>query len=503
MKKIIISSLSVLLLIIMLASPAVVAFTPYEGYTYDVWSSSVPSPVGYLPEKTITGKDLGIGDFSNPSDMYDNKDTKELYILDADKNRVVVLDYNFNLLRVLDKFTMADGTSAAFNTPEGITVDKQGNIYICDTKNKRILKFDKNQKEVLTITLTREKSEILRENYVFYPQKLVVGVNGELYCVAEGTIEGMAKFDPDGTFKGFFGSPKISATADIILENFWRQFMTEAQIENRARILSIEYSNLYMRKDGFMFACVRNSADSQGQVVRLNFHGDNTLSADNRALKSLALPNLYGDYEVASSIQTGMRDNIFVDICIDEEKDYINVLDREYKRVFQYDSDGNLLFIYGANGDQLGAFNDPVALDVINGKHIVLDMKKGNLTVFGVSEFGEKVHTAVDVFNSGNYDAALEPWEEVLKYNANYDFAHVGIGKVYYNLRNFEKAKEHFYLAEDRGNYSKAFREYRSELIKKNFGIIVVIIILIPVILFISKKIRLKLKEKKIGKGEK
>lgn len=503
MKKKFILSLSVLLLIVMLLAPAAVAFTPYEGYTYDVWSHSVPSPVGYLPETTLNGKELGIGDLLNPSDMYDNKNTKELYILDAGNNRIVVLDYNLKLVRVLDKLTMKDGKAASFDTPEGLTVDKNGNIFICDTKNKRIVKFGPDQKELLTITLTKEKSDILRENYVFYPQKVVVGLNGELYCVAEGTIEGMAKFDANGDFKGFFGSPKISLTADVILENFWRQFMTEQQIENRARILSIEYSNIYMREDGFMFACVRNSADFQAQVVRLNFHGDNTLTAANRALKSLALPNLYGDYEVDRNVQTGMRDNIFVDICIDEEKNYINVLDREYKRVFQYDADGNLLFIYGAYGDQLGAFDDPVALDIINGKHVILDMKKGNLTVFGASEFGKKVHNAVDVFNSGNYDAALEPWEEVLKYNANYDFAHVGIGKVYFNLRNFKKAKDHFFLAEDRDNYSKAFREYRSEVIKDNFGIVVLIIVLIPFLIFISKKIKAKVLEKKNGKGEK
>lgn len=502
MKKKFILSLSVLLLIVMLLAPAALAFTPYEGYTYDVWSKSVPSPVGYLPEGTINGKDLGIGDFSNPSDMYDNKNTKELFILDAGNNRVVVLDYNLEVLRVLDKLTMKNGTSASFDNPEGITVDNEGNIYICDTKNKRIVKFGPDQKELLTITLTKEKSDILRENYVFYPQKVVVGLNGELYCVAEGTIEGMAKFDSNGNFKGFFGSPKIKNTADVILENFWRQFMTEKQIENRARILSIEYSNVYMRKDGFMFACVRNSADFQGQVVRLNFHGDNTLTEANRALKSLSLPNLYGDYEVSGHLQTGMRDNIFVDICIDEENNYINVLDREYKRVFQYDADGNLLFIYGAHGDQLGAFDDPVALDIIDGKHVVLDMKKGNLTVFGASEFGKKVHTAVDVFNSGNYDEALAPWEEVLKYNANYDFAHVGIGKVYFNLRDFKNAKNHFFLAEDRDNYSKAFREYRSEVIKNNFGIVVLIIVLIPLLIFVFKKVKAKAQAKKNGKGE-
>ena len=352
----------------------------------------------------------------------------------------------------------------------------------------------------MTVTLTRDKYEILRENYVFYPQKVVVGVNSELYVVAEGTIEGMAKFDPEGNFKGFFGSPKIGLSAMVVLENFWRQFMTEAQIENRVRLLSIEYSNVYMRQDGFMFACVKNTEDNQGQVVRLNFHGDNTLSAANRALQSLKLPNLYGDYEFVDNA-TAKRVNIFVDICIDEEKQYINILDREYKRVFQYDADGNLLFIYGANGDQLGAFDDPVAIDVINGKHIVLDMKKGTITIFGISEFGGKVHNAVDVFNSGDYEAALEPWNEVLRYNANYDFAHVGIGKVYYNLRNFAKAKEHFYLAEDRGNYGKAFREYRSEVIRDNFGLIALVIVLIPAAMFVVKKVK-QFRAGKKGKGE-
>ena len=36
---------------------------PYESYNYNYWEEAVPAPAAYIPERTLTGKELGVGDF--------------------------------------------------------------------------------------------------------------------------------------------------------------------------------------------------------------------------------------------------------------------------------------------------------------------------------------------------------------------------------------------------------------------------------------------------------
>lgn len=47
-----------------------------------------------------------------------------------------------------------------------------------------------------------------------------------------------------------------------------------------------------------------------------------------------------------------------------------SVLDSKRGRVFTYDSQGNLLYIFGGRGDQKGQFNQPCAL-IYNGDEIL------------------------------------------------------------------------------------------------------------------------------------
>jgi len=81
----------------------IAAAEPYEGYTYNSYGERVPSPNGYLPSKVIQGINLGIGHFKNPADIvtdqYDN-----LYILDSGNQRIVILDSEFNLKKVINQF---------------------------------------------------------------------------------------------------------------------------------------------------------------------------------------------------------------------------------------------------------------------------------------------------------------------------------------------------------------------------------------------------------------
>ena len=65
-----------------------------------------------------------------------------------------------------------------------------------------------------------------------------------------------------------------------------------------------------------------------------------------------------------------------------------SVLDSKRGRVFTYDSQGNLLYIFGGRGDQKGQFNQPCAL-IYNGDEIlVADRSRNSVQVF--AQFCEK-----------------------------------------------------------------------------------------------------------------
>src|SRR5699024_11175196 len=129
-------------------------------------------------------------------------------------------------------------------------------------------------------------------------------------------------------------------------------------------------------------------------------------------------------------------------------------------------------FVFGGAGNQLGLFTYPVAVESLDQRVYVLDMRKNNITVFKRTTFGEYVHTAVDLFQKGRYDEAIEPWEEVLRRDGNYWFAYIGIGNALMNKGEFKEAMEYFKFNHRRG-YSRAFKEYRAQVLKDNFELIV------------------------------
>ena len=178
----------------------------------------------------------------------------------------------------------------------------------------------------------------------------------------------------------------------------------------------------------------------------------------------------------------------FVDLVVDENG-FINALDYTFGRVFQYNQDSELLTIFGGLGSQLGLFKTPVAIESINGKIMVLDAGKNNITLFAPTEFGQAVHTAVKLYDDGLYEESIEPWLEVLKRNSNYELAYIGIAQAMMRIGNYEEAMKYYKLGYDREGYSKAFREYRTEVLRENFSLVMFFMLLIIVLiqLFLKK----------------
>jgi len=89
--------------------------------------------------KYTGGYGWGESQFDNPSDVYANP--LSVYVCDKNNHRIERFDKDLNFIWQL--YTRNSDTSAQrFGYPMGCAVSSQGDLYILDSENKRIIKFD-------------------------------------------------------------------------------------------------------------------------------------------------------------------------------------------------------------------------------------------------------------------------------------------------------------------------------------------------------------------------
>ena len=329
--------------------------------------------------------------------------------------------------------------------------------------------------------------EVFDDSYTYAPYKIVIGINGAAYVISRGCLDGILEFDVEGNFVRFFGAPKVQLSLGDYVNIYWRKiyrsFGGSDVDEIFVTYVPTEFENLDIDEKGFIFSTVIANEASTNEASKLNFTGSNTLNPTSKSTKKINdnLSSNYGDLQTLPN-----ADNNFVDIVVDDNG-FFSLLDKKLSKIFEYDAEGNLVFVYGGKGQQMGTLEDPSAMAKLGDKTIVIDQTTCAITVYKLSDYGSILH-------------------EVLKYNATFDLAHVGIGKVYYADGKNKEAMEEFRLANDRENYSKAFALYREDVIKENFNFIAILLIVLIVAFFvwskIIKKILIRRKEENEDGGE-
>ena len=449
MKKLI----SFLLLIFLLAASLSAVFAadvyygdiPYIPYIYNEMGTPVAAPAAYIPDKTLTGHDLGVGPLKDPTDVFFHPDGK-VYIVDSGNSRVIILDKTFQLIKVVDRFENS-GNQESFKNPEGVYVTRNG-IFIADTGNGRIVHLDDELK--LIAIYGKPLIDMLDANYNYSPQKIAVDYAGRMYVIARGINQGLLQMDSEGMFMSFLGAPRVSVNiADLL----WKRISTDAQKERMVKFVPTEYNSLFIDKKGFIYTT--SNSNSVKPVSRLNSLGQNVLRATGN---NYPKGDLYNP-------------TAFVDIAVSNNGIY-SVLDSMMGRVFSYDEDGQLLYVFGSMGGQKGTFRSPSAIEFVDDRILVLDKFTGKLNVFAKSIFGITLENAIILHRKGKYDEAEMTWKEVLRQCSNYDIAYVGLARIDIQKGRYGDALKKLSAIGDRHYYSKAFKEYRSLVIRKNFTVI-------------------------------
>jgi len=447
----------VIFILILAITVPVLADVPYRGFTYGYWDNPAPAPAAYVPIKSISAWhiDPDLGNFNMPQDVFVDRNN-HIYLMDTGNNRIVVFDENLNLITVIDSFVM-DGIAHTFNRPQGIFVTDNLDIYIADTENRRIVTLDKYG-SFLRIN-TGPDFDVIEDDFPFFPLKVNVDLAGRQFVITRGVFEGIMRFDTRGQFTGYFGTIRVTVSP---LDWFWRLMATPEQRARQMLFIPTEFTGMSIDEHGFIFTT--NVDTGLGNAVqRLNPSGDDVLANfTNQRIHGTQNYREMGMFSGPSE---------FVDITVRGNGMY-TALDANRGRVYTYDSEGNLLYVFGGTGNVLGMQRIPVAIAAINDTIIVLDQLRGELTFFEPTEYGRLINEAIALRYDGNEAEAVKLWHRVLELDQNHNLAMVGIGKSLLAAGENREAMRYLRRGMSIEYFSVAFRRYRSEVLRANFNFI-------------------------------
>ncbi|MBR6390046.1 MAG: hypothetical protein IKS16_01775, partial [Lachnospiraceae bacterium] len=315
-------------------------------YTYnlDYWGDVQDSPDFYTVSKVFTSSELGLDvKMKAPEGLFSYGDS--LYVCDTGNNRIIELKRvtaeKFDVVRIIDSFKGDSNTS--FNAPSDIAISEEGNFFIADRGNGRILKLDPDFN--LILKFDKPVDNTLDPSITFQPNKIVIDTAERVYCIATGINKGLIKYEPDGTFSGFVGATKV--TYDF-LDYIWKKFATQAQRAQMENFVPTEYDNVYMDHEGFVYACTGAvtredlRAEKADAVRKINLMGNDIL------VRNGEWP-IYGDIHMGSG--GGYEGpSYFSDVTV-FPNDIFVCLDRNRGRCFGYDDQGHMVFAFGGNGN--------------------------------------------------------------------------------------------------------------------------------------------------------
>ncbi len=339
--------LLVTLALVMALMPLASAIEPYTTYTYAKDGTPRQSPTVYTPVRNVDSKYMGLEvPLSDPRDIHVDENGN-VYIVDMGNDRVVVLDKSYAVKFIIKDFVNDNGVPDEFTNPQGIFVDDEY-VYVCDTDANRLVIFDLDGNFVRI--LGRPTSALFGEDSIYKPIAVAVDQYDRIFVISSSNYQGVIVLTEDGQFTGFIGAQAVTYDAWAII---WRAFQTDEQRKNSAQNIPTEYNNITVDEDGFIFATssnikapnqyaqLRSKSDKYSPVRMLNAAGDEIM-------------NRLGYFAPSGEVNV-TRDNLsrIVDVAVGPEKTW-SIIDDKRQKVYTYDDNGNLLFAFGDAGAQLG-----------------------------------------------------------------------------------------------------------------------------------------------------
>lgn len=415
-------------------------------YTHDDMMNYIRTQDAYLPQQTITSLGLNAAE-----DMFID-DNNMMYIADTGNKRIV--KYDIPSGQMAEEFSYPE-----FQTPKGIYVQKNGTVYVADSKAKAVFVFDKNWE----LTGKLEKPQVPAFGDTAYePSKVAVDESGNIYIVGEGVYNGVIQMSESGEFLGFFAVNK----ADLnLFQKIQTLVFTREQLSRLLNRNPTTFANVALDYRGIVYTVTLG--DNEDPIKKHKTNGSN-MFAD----------TVYGFSDISD---VWVDDNLL--IYASSKRGYIDVYTPEGEWLFEFGS-------YVSNMDVAGLYSALSTLAVDQNGYIwTIDGIKGYVQSYAPTAYAQKVYEAIDLYDGGHYEEALLIWDEVLAMNQMSVVAHDGIGKAYMSQYEFEDAMEHFEVAGNHELYSEAFWELRNVWLQNYLPYLLIFVVVLYLAVTIGGKL--------------
>ncbi len=400
------------------------ALTPYRTWALGPRGRLYLTQDAYIP---LTEIELPI---NAAEDLFITPDG-QIYIADTGNGRI---------LRLQNEQAAAEYGKGLLEKPTGVFVDEDGLIYVADAGKNQVVILDAAGN--LIHEFGRPSEPLFGRRAEFLPRKLVVDARKNIYVISEASVNGIVQMNNTGQFIGYFGANTAEMSLKMILQ---RMFLTREQLEQFIRNEAASPSNIAIDRRSLIY----------------------TVTAGTSPRKSIRKFTIAGKNIFPDTVASAN----FRDVHISDEG-LLTAVDANGV-IYEYVENGALLFLFGApdQGEQRrGTLRNPTGIARYGERLYVLDKDKNALSVFQTTAFARLVHEGVRRYVEGFYTEAKPYFEEVLNFNGSFIMTYQAIGDAYFKEGKYADALTAYRYAEDRKGYSEAFWELRNAVLQRHLA---------------------------------
>jgi DNA-binding beta-propeller fold protein YncE len=266
------------------------------------------------------GPGSGDGQFQAPAAVAVDR-AGNIYVADTNNNRIQKFDANGTFLTKWGSEGSADGQ---FQGPSGIAADSSGNVYVADTFNSRIQKFDANG-----TFLTKWGGFGIGEGEFRFPLGLAVDTAGNVYVGDRSPHEGaqldrIQKFSADGSFLMSWGSSgsgdgQFQSPSGIAVDADGSVYVADT---HNQRIQKFDANGTFLTKwgsfgtgDGEFAFPAKVAVDALGNVYVADFHNSRIQKFDSSGsflTKWGSEGSVAGEFQGAAAVAVDAVANVYV-----------------------------------------------------------------------------------------------------------------------------------------------------------------------------------------------